>query len=1113
MSDMQQWLDDMGLGQYAETFAESDVDYEILPELTEQDLKDMNVSLGHRRKILKAISQLGGEAKVPEPEAPVASEAKVENRQAAPAEAERRQLTVMFCDLVGSTALSETLDPEDLGGVMSAYRAAAEAVVTRYDGHVAQYLGDGLMVYFGWPRAHEDDAYRSVRAGLDIVEAVAALDAPAALSVRIGIATGLVVVGAGDGQSDARLAVGETPNIAARLQALAQPHSVVIGQSTRRLLGGAFELTDLGEHELKGVSGPAQIHRVVGEAQADSRFEATHGLGLTAMVGRETEISLLLDRWDQAKDGEGQVVLLEGEAGIGKSRVTAALHERLTDESHTRLRYQGSPYYTNSAFYPIITQIEQAAGFVRDDSADAKLDKLEAVIGDALARPLFASMLSLPTARYPSLNLEPGKQKEETIAALTAEVGALARQQPVLMIFEDAHWYDPTTLETLAALIRSLERAAVLMVITYRPEFEPPWSGHGYLTNISLNRLSRRQGTDMVARVTGGKALPDEVLDQIVAKTDGVPLFVEELTKTVLEADILEERETEYVLTGPLPPLAIPETLQDSLMARLDRLSPVKEVAQIGACIGREFNYEILAAVTPLRDNELQDSLVQLTNAELIFRQGTPPEATYTFKHALVQDAAYESLLKSKRQQLHTNIAQILEERFPDLVDTEPELAAHHYTAAGLGKKAIPLWMAAGQRALGRSANLESVAHLTNARELIGTLPVGKRREALEVEVLNALGVAVLTVNGYGSDQVGAIYARAQALCERVGDAEQRMLTLFGVWAYHTFKADYVVALSTAEQLLALAESVGDVGGRIVAYGAMTPTMFFMGKHAEAVAYAEQGVALYQPSEHSHLATIYGHDPGAFCHDFGAQAALLLGFPERAVQMNAEALLVEKELGHTLTTASMLVHSALFHSYRRDAKATLSFADAGIAFSNERGIPFRSLEADLIKGWAMAELGDAEAGVALIQGTLVPWRQIGADIIMSWWWALLARALHLAGRHDEALATLRDAMSFAEEHNELAYLPELLRLKGNILLDVDEQEEAEACFEAAVARAREMDAKFWELGAATCLARLWHSQGKTAEALALLAPVYDWFTEGFDSADLKEAKALLDDLK
>ena len=725
MSDIRLWLEELGLDRYAEAFEENEIEPDVLSELTDGALKELGVSvMGHRLKLLKAITALA-----PTNREIGATEEHSAQSAPSPPEAERRQITVMFCDLVGSTALSEELDPEDLREVMAAYQKTAGAVVERYDGHVAQYLGDGLMTYFGWPTAHEDDAQRAVRAGLEIVAAVQGIEAPAALSVRVGISTGPVVVGE-TGAGDAavpKAAVGETPNVAARVQGLAEPNTVTVGETTQRLIGGAFDLEDLGAQTLKGVAAPINVFRVTGASDVETRFDASHGAGLTPLVGRDEEVGLLLKRWEQAKDGEGQVILLSGEAGIGKSRITQALREHVMSESHTRLRYQCSPYYTNSAFYSVIAQFERAAEFEHEDTPEQKLDKLEALLALSAENvtdiaPLFAALLSLPSDRYPPLNLSPQKQKEDTITALADQVVLLAGAQPVLMIFEDAHWIDPSTLEVLGAVIERVRETPVLIVITYRPEFEPPWAGHDHVGTLTLNRLSRRHGADMVAGVIGGKALPNEVLDQIVAKTDGVPLFVEELTKTVLEAGLLKEVGDRYELDGPLPPLAIPSTLQDSLMARLDRLGLVKEVAQTGACIGREFAYALLAAVSPLRDNELQDALQQLTSSELIFRRGIAPGSTYTFKHALVQDAAYRSLLNSKRQQLHARIATVLEKRFPVTGPNNPEVLADHLTKAGLGDKAVKYWIMAGVRAKEVFANDEATVHLQVALELMGSL-------------------------------------------------------------------------------------------------------------------------------------------------------------------------------------------------------------------------------------------------------------------------------------------------------------------------------------------------------------------------------------------------------
>ena len=688
-------------------------------------------------------------------------------------EAERRQITVMFCDLVGSTALSEKLDPEDLREVMAAYQKAAGAVIERYEGHVAQYLGDGLMVYFGWPAAHEEDAERAVRASLELIEAVKGVEASEPLRVRIGIATGRVVVGetgAGDA-SVPKAAVGRTPNVAARLQGLAGPDEIVIAPTTRRLAGGAFDYDDLGEQSLKGIAEPLRAWRVVSESAVEGRFEARTMGGLTPLVGRESEIASLRERWAAAKDGEGQVVLLSGEPGIGKSRITQVLRERLASEPHTRLRYQCSPYYSNTAFYPVIDQLERVAGFGRDDSPECRLDKLEALLAQgtenvAEAAPLFASLLSLPVARYPPLNLSAQRQREKTFQALAEQAVGLARHKPVLMIFEDVHWIDPTTLDVLNTLVERIQDAAVLLVITHRPEFESPWGLYRHVALLSLNRLSRRQGARMVAKMTGGKALPEEVLDQIIAKTDGVPLFIEELTKTVLEASVVEGQNGHGVAESTA---VIPATLQDSLMARLDRLESAKEIAQIGACIGREFSYPLIAAVVRRDHSGLDDALTRLVDAELLYRYGRPPDATYSFKHALVQETAYQSLLKSSRQPIHGRIADALQTQFVEIVEAEPELLAHHYTEAGRIKQAISCWQEAGRRAVQRSANVEAIGHFTKALDVLRTLSDSLERNQQELRVQVALAVPLAATTGFASAEMEQVYTRARELCGQVG--------------------------------------------------------------------------------------------------------------------------------------------------------------------------------------------------------------------------------------------------------------------------------------------------------------------------------------------------------
>ena len=669
MNSVREWLDDIGLGKYAEIFAAEEVDLRALAHLEESDLKDLGLPLGPRKTILAALAH-------GVPAAPRALDAKSD---ATPHSAERRQITVMFCDLVGSTALSERLDPEDLRGLMQAYQRAAGAVVERYDGHVAQYLGDGLMVYFGWPVAHEDDAERAVRAALEIVDAVKAVDAPAPLQVRVGIATGPVVVGdTGDGDASVpNLAVGETPNLASRMQGLASVDEIVIANTSHRLTAAVFDYDDLGEQSVKGLLAPVRSWRVVGVAAAESRLEA-HGGHLSPLVGREQEIGLLMERWDRAQDGEGQVVLLSGEPGIGKSRIAQLLRERIAEMPHVRLRYQCSPYHSNTAFHPIVEQLERAARFATDDTVDVRLDKLEALLAqgtdtvDEIAS-FVAPLLSLPVDRYPSLGLSPQKHKERAIEALGDQLLGLSRTNPVLFLIEDVHWCDPSTLQLLGDTIGRIAEARVLMVATFRPEFVPPWSGHGHLTMHSLNRFGRRHAAKLAMQVADGKPLPEDVIDQIIAKTDGVPLFVEELTKTVLESGFLIDAGDHYRLDAPLPALAIPATLRDLLMARLDRLGADREVAQIGACLGRTFSYELLATVSEMAAQDLAEALNRLVANELLFVRGIVPNASYAFKHALVQDAAYDSLLKRNRQRHHGRIAAILESEF----------LAHHHTQAG----------------------------------------------------------------------------------------------------------------------------------------------------------------------------------------------------------------------------------------------------------------------------------------------------------------------------------------------------------------------------------------------------------------------------------------------
>jgi class 3 adenylate cyclase len=787
--------------------ADNDIDASILRDLTNEDLEKIGVSLGHRKKMLRAIAELDEAACAPEP--------------ARRHEAERRQLTVMFADLVGSTVMSTRLDPEDLREVIGAYHRCCGEQIAKSGGFVARYMGDGILAYFGYPQAHEDDAERAVRAGLASVAAVAKLGdgAGAALRMRIGIATGLVVVG--DAAAQEHDVVGETPNLAARLQALAEPDAIVIDASTRRLLAGLFEYHDLGAIEVKGFAAPVQAYQVIRQSAVESRFEALRATR-TPLVGREEEIDLLMRRWQQAKGGDGSVVLISGEPGIGKSRIAQTILKRLGAEQCSFMRYFCSPLHQDIALYPAITRLERAAGFRREDTAEQRLDKLQALLAQGTndlseAAPLIADLLSIPTGeRYPAHNLTPQKRKEKTLEALVTQVAGLALRQPVLVVFEDVHWSDPTTRESLDLLIDRVPTVRVLVVLTFRPEFTPPWVGRSHVTLLSLSRLPRRQRAEMITRVTGGKVLPKEITDQIIDRTDGVPLFIEELTKAVIESGVLTDAGDRYTVAGPLPPLAIPTTLNASLLARLDRLAPAREVAQLGAALGRRFSHELISAVAAMPQQQLDDALAQLVSAELIFRRGTPPDAEYTFKHALVQDAAYSTLLRGRRQQLHARIAATLEERFPEIVMSQPELLAHHCAEGNMAEKAAAYCLAAGEQALARSAMVEAVARLRKGLTLLTVLPDNAERWRHELNLQIALGRALIATEGQGARAIGEAYARACQLCEQLEARAQLLPVLFGHWVHFLLRAELMLARRSAAELQQLGTSQDDASVKFV---------------------------------------------------------------------------------------------------------------------------------------------------------------------------------------------------------------------------------------------------------------------------------------------------------
>ena len=996
------WLRRIGLEQYAQTFRDNAIDADVLRDLTDEHLRELGLPLGARLKLLRAVAALGTSEQTP---------ASPEITPPAPrTDAERRQVTVMFSDLVGSTALSARMDPEDLREVISAYQQCVAETVRRFGGFVAKYMGDGVLIYFGYPQAHEDDAERAVRAGLELVAAVSDLKTHAALQTRVGIATGLVVVGdlIGSGASQEQAIVGETPNLAARLQGVAEPNSVVIAESTRKLVGNLFELEDLGAKDLKGISGPVRAWAALRPASVESRFEAFHATGLTELVGRDEELELLLRRWSKAKIGEGQVVLLSGEAGIGKSRLTAALLERLAAEPHTRLRYFCSPQYTDSALYPIISQMERAAGFIHADTAQAKLNKLDALLGQSFTpqqdAALFAEMLSLPNkGRYPTPELAPPQRRQKTLEALNAQLEALSHSNPVLMIFEDVHWIDPTSLEALGRAVDRIRTLGVLLVVTHRPEFEAPWIGRPHVTALTVNRLGEREIAAMIERVTGNKPLPASIRQDIIERKDGIPLFVEEMTKSVLEA-VGEGVAERAIAAIPSPSVAVPASLHASLMARLDRLGSAKDVAQIGAVIGREFSHALLAAVARKPETELQSALDRLMAAGLLFRQGVPPHATYLFKHALVQDAAYGTLLREPRRALHARIAETLESQFADIAENQPELLARHYTEAGLIEKALALWGKAGQRSLERSALVEAVEQLTRALAQIAALPATRalRREEIKLQV--ALITPLIYVKGYTAPETKAATERAHLLIEQaeaLGEPLEDPLLLFsvlyGFWvaSYVAFNGDVMRTL--AAQFLALAEKQAAAVPLMIGHRLMGTSLLETGDIAQGRAHYDRAIALYNPAQHRPLATRFGQDIAVSILAYRSRALWLLGYPEAALADISHAIKDAREIRQAGTLMYALFHASFSHIHRRNYAAANAHSDEVVALADEKGAAFWKAAGMMNQGSVLAATDKASSAVQMITSGITAWRSTGATVQIPLYLPYLAKAYANSG--------------------------------------------------------------------------------------------------------------------
>ncbi len=1039
---------------------------------------------------------------------------------APPAAGERRQLTVLVCDLAGFRDLSVRLDPEELHDLVAAYYETCRRAVGDPEGRSIRTMGTRLQVYFGYPSAREDDAERAVRAGLRLIDAVAALP-PAAgrpLSLSVGIATGLAVID--EHRPSGSLAVGPACMLAEHRHMLGAPGSVLVASGTKQLLGEWFVYHDLGVQKLDAFADSTPAYRVVGPQARQTRFDALHPRPLTPLIGRQEELEILGRRWARVQPHAGQAVLLCGEAGIGKSRIVQALQERIAGRPHACLYYQCSPHHGSSALSPAVALLERAAHFADDDSATTKLDKLEALLncyGCAVAEiaPWLARLLSIPTAgRYSSAQPTPQQQKEQTLKALLDWLAGIAARQPLLLTVEDVHWSDPTTLELVGLLLERLPRLPLLLVLTFRPEFTAPWNGEAHITAMTLSRLSHDQTIDMVDRISGGKHLPDELRAQIADRADGVPLFVEELTRTILGSDLLRDQGDRHTLHESPSASVIPVTLQDSLAARLDRLGEAKEVAQMGAAIGREFGYELLLAVSGWAEPAIDVALQRLTDSGLAYRHGTDRAARYVFKHALIQDAAYQSLLKTRRRQLHARIAQLVEERWPQRAEVQPEWLAQHYAEAGLAERAVAYWVRAAQRAAACSANREVVEHCRNGLALLRRLPATAEHDRQRLELWFVLGIAHRALKGFNAAETRSAFLRAHALCRRTGDEAMLILVLRGIYNTCFVRGEHRKGRQVAERVLELARRATDGGHIGHACAALGSNLFYRGQLAEAREALEEAVADAAGGRHPVQAHHVLIDIRTAATMNLSWALWTLGYPDQSADTGRQALSAARESAQPFSLAAALTWVCSMHSCcRQVAVVEQLHRELSTVADKHRLAPWADC-ATFIEGQLLAANGQREAGWMRMDSALARLRDARARRAWSW---MSAEAIELClalDRIDQGLALLGEAFENVERNDERYWEAELYRLKGELLRARSNGHEApaEACFQRALAIARGQSAKSLELRAAMSLARLWRDTGERERALDLLAPIHDWFSEGLDSGDLRAAASLQRDL-
>lgn len=1097
MNPLSQWLDAIGLERYLSTFESSGIDLRTLPLLKEEDLAELGVLLGHRKLILHALAAGG-------PALPIAS--------AHPAG--RRQLTVMFCDLVGSTELSQRLDQEVLRDLMGNYQHACRLAVARYGGHVAQYLGDGLVVYFGFPLAHEDDAERAGRTALEIIRDLQELPEAPKLQVRIGIATGAVVVGhGGPAATLPSTAVGETPNLAARLQALAGPQEIVVSEATQRLLGDGFDVEDLGEHHLKGIVRPVRAWRLRDIARSDSRFTAVHPGRLTPIVGRSQEISELLSRWKRVVKNEGQVVVLIGEPGIGKSRIIEELRSHVASTPHVRMQYQCSPYHESSAFYPIVEALQRAAAFERDEAADEKLDKLEAMLALSAEElqtvaPLFATLLSLPTDRYLPRMLSPQKLKQLTMAALVEQVHRAAQTRPALLIVEDAHWIDPSTLETLTLVVERIRESAILLLVTGRPEFVPPWATQGHVTSINIGRLSRQQSAHMFAGIAEHQSLSPELEAQILDRADGVPLFVEELTRNVLEGGEVCDVDRQVELVNSLVDLTIPSALQGALMARIDRLGSAKEVAQIGACIGREFSPSLLLATELVPEVRLRIELASLQASGLIHRREGIDEERYVFKHALVRDAAYESVLKSRRKLTHERISKAIEQRFPEIAKDRPEVLALHLTRAGLIDKAVAQWITAAWLAHNTSKFREAVAQANSGLALLDAVTTDLRAD-LECLLLTVAAVCHFAMSGYASPRAADLLLRAEMLLEQVKDRSIAIRGIAPMAARAYVAAELPKALALAKRCLTWADQTDDIVLRIVAYASLAPTLCQSGELEQSRRQLQVVLDCYDIDQR--WSYIRANDAKVLACSWLALIYVTVGKFRQVRELVQLAVDHARAIAHPFSLSLALGQGAMRLADLGDSEAALQMSAQCIALCDAQSLPFWKSYAMAAEGAALMKLGrflEAEERLAAAIGHFAATGSLVDTAYAHSWRAVVLCRL---GRCKEARTEAGDCWRRCIQSGERLLLARVAHACGlvEVLDPQSARGEAERWLGTAIEESRLLGERSTELRAATDLAEIWKQHGKHGEADELLAPLLVSFSEAESEADVRRAKVLL----